>query len=258
MPSLLKLKLFLRSLSYLIIIIPDLYRLKKDSELTKIRPFNFFSWHHGFIYFTAVNPENECCFLKIDTKVFCVENEYKVYCYLKNKITKIKTPEVKFFKKYKRLSVVSFGYISGEPLTFEKVKESPELLVEVYRLVSEYSDLGLCHRDIKLDNFILGDKLTYIDFTYSQTLDAFKSRDLPELIEAPLHIEKDLGIKINDVSWNDFHSMLLIFDRFILECPEAYFTKKVVLLREECFLKANSANFTYTSKSLYNNVQAVK
>jgi serine/threonine protein kinase len=226
----------------------NLIRLRCDSKLKKIRPFKFLTWHHGFMYFKAQSRDGENVFIKVDTQIFCIENEAHI-CSLLNSKSFISAPNVKFFKKYNGMSVVIFDYIDGEALKSKSLREKPELVIDAFKILKEFTRLGLCHRDIKFDNFILTDKLILIDFTYVEKLPLYNN-DLI-LAKAPDRIEKDLGfhLSVSPRAWNDYYS----FNRMIDEAfgnsnVDCQYYHDIYQIKKECNDRANNQQYTFCSK----------
>jgi predicted Ser/Thr protein kinase len=203
------------------------------------------------MYFKAKSISGKSLFLKLDSKVGCVKNEMTVCDYL-NKNSSINAPLVCFYKNYESMDAVVFNYLEGKPLAINDIINSPELLYNLYDIITEFNQMGFSHRDIKLDNFILSTKLFFIDFTYTELLNWSNNMKEVTLVNAPRSIEKDLGEKLTNErnSWNDFFSFLKIIDCYISQVDSAEVNQNVYLLREKCHLKAAEQRYIFTSSTL--------
>ncbi|TKF69493.1 hypothetical protein FCV59_20545 [Vibrio sp. F13] len=249
MASLSEVKFFYRSSKYLVKNLFNLFSLFRKEKLIKLVPFKFLTWHHGFLYFKAENNKKEQLFIKIDTKVFCVMNEVKA-CHILNDNHIDEIPEIVNYYKFKRADVVVFKNIVGESLSKEILESKPHLVGDMYRLIERVSNAGLCHRDIKLDNFILSDKLIIIDFTYFSQL-----RHLSEVstcIETPKDIEIVLGNPLSrePLSWNDFSSLYYL-SQSLLEgnIVNPQLRNELIRINRLCIVPMVKSEFTYTSKN---------
>tara|TARA_B110000027_G_C16121345_1_gene303177 strand:+ start:2809 stop:3540 length:732 start_codon:yes stop_codon:yes gene_type:complete len=204
-------KIIIRNLIFLINNLFLITSSLKKCNFSKKRLFKFISWHHGYCYFTGFIGENKV-FIKIDTKFLLLKNEYISYKYLKN--TELNLVKVYEFFDFGDIQIIAFDFFEAKNLSEgDIVKKPKQIISEIKKSIDVLIQNNICHRDIKLDNFLFkNDKVFMIDFSFAINIKQGKENVLKEL--SPTHenvlVLKYLGINIkneNFIIWNDYYSV---------------------------------------------------
>lgn len=183
-----------------------------------IRVFKFKNWHHGYCYFSAYTNNNTKVFIKIDTKLLILENEYIVYEQLKH-VKNINLIRVLKFIKKENLQIIALEFIEAQELTRKDILKVPSIAKNIYDVLTTLSVHNIIHRDIRLENFLLcRDSLYIIDFSFANNIKKTNSllKELPSTYENYLILD-GLGYKVyeNKLEWNDFYSAGRIINELI-------------------------------------------
>ena len=215
-------KIIIRNLIFLIKNLYLIISSLKKCNFSKIRLFKFTSWHHGYCYLIGFIGENKV-FIKIDTKFLLLKNEYISYKYLKN--TELNLVKVYGFFDFGDIQIIAFDFFVAKNLSEEDIVKKPKQMIsEITNSIDVLIQNNICHRDIKLDNFLLkDDKIFMIDFSFAINIKQGKENVLKELspTNENVFVLKYLGINIkneNFIIWNDYYSM----QQILIKLNEVY------------------------------------
>ena len=204
-------KIIIRNLIFLIKNFFLIYVSLKKCGFSKKRFFKFINWHHGYCYFTGFIDKNKV-FIKIDTKFLLLKNEYISYEALKSK--ELNLVKVCSFYDFGDIQIIAFDFFEAKNLSEEDVVENPKHVISaVKKSIDVLIQNNICHRDIKLDNFLFkDDKVFMIDFSFAINIKQSKENVLKEVssTQENVNVLKYLGINIKNedfIIWNDYYSM---------------------------------------------------
>jgi serine/threonine protein kinase len=191
----------------------------KKLNLKNVKFFKFKNWHHGYCYFSAFSDNDIKVFIKIDTNLLILENELKAYNMLKN-TKKIKLIKVLNFYKRKSMQIIIFEFLEANELTEVDIINNPLILLDIYNALISMSNKNIVHRDIRLENFLLGNNELYIiDFSFANHILECSNtlKELPFNEENYIAL-KGLGTRLNNIDfhWNDFYSMKEILEALLI------------------------------------------
>ena len=184
-------------------------------EIKNISKFNEKKWHHGYSYFTGYY-KNKKVFIKIDTKLKMLKNEKVFYELMENTIKQYLVPLELFFEN-KKLQLVIYEFLEDfKELDNENLLNNLNLLDDIYIILKSMKEKKVIHRDVKLNNFMVGDsKIKIIDFTFSNSLDKnsdFKELDISKKENYLILKTLGLGLNTKDFQWNDSIAIINILN----------------------------------------------
>ena len=189
--------------------------LKNKFKINNIKIYKFINWNLGRAYFTGYY-NNQKVFIKIYSKFMVLKNELIFYSLFKNKLDLINVLD--FFSNNK-MQVIIYEYVEGRHLSDNDIIKTPELLLEIFKILLTINKDGFIHRDIRKENILITNKgLRIIDFSF---IINFNKNDNTFLDIAQnkksLRLLKFLGDKLNpkDFEWNDFYSLNKIIDNLL-------------------------------------------
>lgn len=188
----------------------------KQTGASAIRQFKFSNWHDGYAYYTGYKAGVKV-FIKIDLGLQFLSNDYLAYRLLKEEV---KTIAIEEFYAEDEFQVAIFPYVQGRNLTEQDIIDAPSLLEEVRYVLERFYELGLIHRDVRLENFMLVESQLYIiDFTFITSLPHsannynFKKLNINDSRQKK--VLRKLGGRLNPEQyvWNDFYSVTQIISK---------------------------------------------
>lgn len=196
-------------------------RILKNKSYDDIKHFKIHDWHHGFAYFTATLNGLKV-FIKFDTQLNIISNDYNAYEILKNNIPE-NLVKIVDYDLSKNIQYVAYEFeLGSKELKSEDLIEEIELVNQIKLMVDIINKEGIIHRDIKLDNFLLcNGKIKIIDFTFSVFPGA---KDLDLNYKKNCNILRGLGKGLNPKPffWDDVYAvyniLLKINDPKFVDC----------------------------------------
>jgi serine/threonine protein kinase len=174
-----------------------------------IKIFKFTKYHHGFYYFTGTLNDQKV-FVKVDTKINILVNDVLAFNIGKAHLNKYLV-DVLNYKVVDSIEIVVFEFVKGVELTKEVILRQPELISDLCDVIFKINALGMIHRDVKLDNFLVyGNQLKVIDFTFANSLESdLGFKDISLNSRKNCRMLKMLGGKFKPMNyeWNDFFSL---------------------------------------------------
>jgi len=167
---------------------------------------------NGYAYFTGEIGKKKV-FIKFDTKYHLINNDVLAYKKCKNKLDKYLV-KIIAFKNTGKIRYVIYEFFESTTLNNNNILENPQLISDIYKVISGINSLRLIHRDIKLDNFLIkNNKLKIIDLTLMASLDdsnKFKSFNINNKNEKKTLHTLNKKYSPPGLVWNDFYSLQLI------------------------------------------------
>ena len=191
-------------------------KVLKENGYENIKIFKFGKWHLGYIYFIATKKKQEY-FIKVDTKLHLLQNDVIFYNLAKKdkELQKHLIPIEEAIFKDDIQAIVFKYYKESKELDEKYVIENPHVVYYLVKILKKINSLGVIHRDIKLDNFLIIDgEIKIIDFTYANSLKFDKGFKEIEISKKNLNILELLGDKKNPKPfvWNDCFSLKTILN----------------------------------------------
>jgi serine/threonine protein kinase len=212
-------------------------------------PYLISNWHHGFAYFIG-KLNGQKVFIKTSDEFFYLCNDIAAAKILKDKVS---TPKVLETISLDKFEIVIFEFIEGNTLTPHDLINNVEIIPQLTKIINEINKVGIVHRDIKLNNFLINkDKNIYvIDFTFSISIDnnlLFKELDYS--IKEELKILNSIGEGDNPANhhWNDKFSLNKIVER-VIKYYDLWGHKNSFLDETYLNTKALDQRFSYIYKS---------
>lgn len=241
-------KVIIRNLIFLIKNFSLIQSSLKKCNFSKKRFFKFTNWHHGYCYFTGFIGKNKV-FIKIDTKFLLLRNEYISYEVLKN--TELNLVKVYDFHDFGDIQIIVFDFFEANNLSQEDVVENPKHVIsELKKSIDILIQNNICHRDIKIDNFLFkDDKVFMIDFSFAINIKQSKENVLKEVSSTQENVTvlKYLGINIKNedsIIWNDYYSMKQI----LIEINTEYALDNLIIINYINQFDALILNNSYSYK----------
>lgn len=152
----------------------DLKVLSKFKPVEEIIPMHISSWHHGSAYF-RIKTEDGDYFVKKESNSKIVEREVSFFQLVESADNRIKTlfPKMYYSAHENDASYIISTYIDQSESNENVIKllsqkEQGILINQIIELIRWMRQVGLCHNDIRLDNFFISrDHLILFDFGYS-------------------------------------------------------------------------------------------
>jgi tRNA A-37 threonylcarbamoyl transferase component Bud32 len=190
--------------------------IKKFSKVDDIAPYLISNWHHGFAYFIG-KLNGQKVFIKTADEFFYLCNDIAAEKILKDKIL---TPKVLEAISLDKFEMVVFEFIEGNTLNPHDLINHEGIPQQLILIINELNKVGLFHRDIKLNNFLVDkDKNVYIiDFTFSVSNNAtLHLKELDKRNKEELKILNSIGEGYNQSyhQWNDKFSLNKILERIV-------------------------------------------
>ena len=186
--------------------IPIYIKLKRNN-INQISTFKFFNWRNGYCYFKAIYLEKEV-FVKIDTKMHLLSNDKLVYDLCKEEM-KDDLVEILHYSIDGKIQFVAYEFFNSNELDETILLNKLKYIDDILRILNNLSKLGIIHRDIKLNNFLVnGDKLKIIDFTFanSNANKDFKEVDVNSSYNCFLLEFLGAGLNPSPFLWDDYYS----------------------------------------------------
>lgn len=224
----------------------------KECGYTRIKPFNFFKWHHNLFLFTAMNGYGDSVFVKLSKIKRVIKNENKAYKKLrKNAFLENHIIEHKEYIKKNGYKALVLKQANGTVLNEDWMVDNIEQAGTLIKIVDQFSAMSLVHRDVKLDNFIYDEGRIKI-FDFSFMIDKSEKGKLKEIdLSSRRNMLKlmDLGnnYKPEPLKWDDYYSLYIIFVRFFKKNKNKLADEQIVMVEnyiKECSKKVGSNNYT--------------
>jgi serine/threonine protein kinase len=223
-----------------------------DHGYKKVKPFNIQKWHHSLFLFTALDKNDVPIFIKLTNLPRILKNENKAYKKLqKNTFLKNHLIEHRGYIKKSGFKALILKRANGKVLDEKWASENISKLITLIKIIDEFANLSLVHRDIKLDNFIYDDGIIKI-FDFSFMIDKTKHKEIKEIdLSSGQNMLKlitmGIGYKPSPLKWDDYFALHVIFDSLLknksLNIP---LEQKDILSEylEECKTKIDSNSYT--------------
>ena len=206
-------KYFKLGLFTLIYIIPIYIKLK-NNNIKKISAFKFLNWRNGYCYFKGMYLEKEV-FVKIDLKMHLLSNDILVYDLCKD-VMKDDLVEILHYSLDSKIEFVVYEFFNSNELDENILLNELKYLDDIFRILNNLSKVGIIHRDIKLNNFLVSrGKLKIIDFTFSNsnTHKDFKEVDVDNSYNCFLLEFLGAGLNPSPFFWDDYYSFCTILKK---------------------------------------------
>ena len=172
---------------------------------------------NGCAYFTG-EIEQKSVFIKFDTKYHLLNNDIVSYKHCKSKLDKYLV-KIVGSKVTGKIQYIIYEFFDGATLKHDDILQNPQLILDIYKIISSIKDVGLIHRDIKPDNFLLkNNKIKIIDLTLMASLDnkiKFKSFCKGDKAENKILHFLNLNYSPPGLVWNDFYSLQTILKEIL-------------------------------------------
>ena len=208
------LKKYLKLCFFTIIYIIPIYIKLKKFNIKKIIFFNFLNWHNGYCYFRGIYLGKEV-FIKIDTKLHLLVNDKLAYDLCKD-IMQDDLVDILHHSLDGKIQFVVYEFLNSNELDENILLNNMKYLDDIIRILNNLSKLGIIHRDIKLDNFLVSNnKLKIIDFTFSNSNTHQDFKDLDVNNSNNCFILEALGHGLNPAPfvWDDYYSFYTILKK---------------------------------------------
>ncbi|WP_339835474.1 hypothetical protein [uncultured Maribacter sp.] len=224
----------------------------KEFGYNRVKPFNLDKWHHDLDLFTAFDKLGDEVFIKFTKLERLLKNENRAYKIMQqNTVLKNHIIEHKEYIKSKGFRALVLKLSKGIVLNEDWMVNNIEKLGALIRIVDEFKNLSLVHRDLKLDNFIYEDGNIKI-FDFSFMIDKTERRKPKEIdLKSRENILKlvNLGMyyKPEPLKWDDYYSLYIIFNNLLKNKSLILsLEQKDILSRhaEECKGKIDTNSYT--------------
>ncbi|MCM3378792.1 MULTISPECIES: protein kinase domain-containing protein [Shouchella] len=257
--KLITLKRIIRAGLMLISYYPSLRRsLKNYYNIRKLRPFRFFTWHHGCNYYLG-NLGEHTKFIKLSNDKFIIRNEYEALIELQKSISinnMYHFPRNVEFREMNRFDYLIQDFIEGYSLTeFKKdlvqsysVQEQIKLIKSFEIILEELHKSKLVHRDVRPANIIIEKSsengignVVLIDFAFAlKNTEGNLKLFLTKQNEINVLKELGEGYSPRSLYWDDAYSFLLIIQEITTnEEWLSEFKEKVGLMTIEARMKGS-------------------
>lgn len=193
--------------------------MQKELALHDLKTFRHDTWHHGYAYFTARMNDHQV-FIKVDTQFRFLSNEVLANQLIKDKL---KTPDLYAHFKSGEFEAVVFEFLPARLINAGDILKNPALLEQILFIIQTMNDLGIIHRDIKLNNFMLANQEIFIiDFTFAISKQShLRFKELDARVKSQRKVLNSLGDGHNPSRWvwNDFLSINHILEELIQTIP---------------------------------------
>jgi predicted Ser/Thr protein kinase len=222
--------------------------IKKVSKVDDVVPYLISNWHHGFAYFIG-KLNGQKVFIKTSDEFFYLCNDIAAAKILKDKVS---TPKVLETISLDKFEIVIFEFIEGNTLTPHDLINNVEIIPQLIKIIYEINKVGIVHRDIKLNNFLINkDKSVYvIDFTFSISIDTnLHLKELDNSNKEEIKILNSIGEGDNPSHhhWNDKFSLNKIVER-VIKYYDLWGYKNTFLNETYSNTKAFDQRFSYLYK----------
>ena len=188
-------------------IIPIYIKLKK-ARIKKIAFFNYLNWRNGYCYFTGLYLEKKV-FIKVDSKMHLLVNDKLTYDLCKD-VMKDKLVNILYHSLDGGIQFIVYDFCYSRELDANILTNNMRYLDDIISILNNLSNVGIIHRDIKLDNFLVSNnKLKIIDFTFanSNIHKDFKEVDLNKSYNCFLLEFLGAGLNPSPFIWDDYYSL---------------------------------------------------
>lgn len=152
----------------------DVELISKFKPVEEIIPIHISSWHHGSAYF-RIKTEDGIYFVKKEINREIVEREVSFFHLVDGSDEHIKSlfPQLYYFSHENDASYIISSYIdqieTNENILRKLTHKDQEVLIyQMLDLVRWMRKVGVCHNDIRLENFFFSKgRLILFDFGYS-------------------------------------------------------------------------------------------
>lgn len=218
----------LKALVWYLIMYFKFKKILKHYGIYKIKPIQFFKWHHGSHYFIGSTiKDNRLVFIKTGGNKNLITREVKVIKYIKdNRCGKCdwSIPNVVAFLDEGRFAFIATEYIGGETLTSvisqdRLTNQNKDELVKQFNQICDFLySHDLIHRDVRPDNILIHSdkdsmKVTLIDFAYTVSSNKLEFGEID-----PTKLRKQLyglgaGLNPEPLVWDDAYSFYKIIEQ---------------------------------------------
>ncbi|WP_165749405.1 protein kinase family protein [Cellulophaga sp. Z1A5H] len=215
----------------------------QENGYNQTKPFNINKWHHDLYLFTAIDNNGSQVFIKLTNLPRILKNENRAYKKLrKNSYLKNHLIEHKGYIKKDGYKALILKRANGVVLNEEWAYQNIDKLGDLIRIVDEFTNLSLIHRDIKLDNFIYEEghiKVFDFSFMIDMTEDKkMKEIDLTNNENMIKLVTMGVGYKPAPLKWDDYFALYVVFKLLLNNKPSTISLEKSNLL--ELYLKESS------------------
>lgn len=224
----------------------------QENGFYNTKPFNLNKWHHDLYLFTATAKDGDPVFIKLTNLPRILKNENRAYKKLrKNPFLKSHIIEHKGYIKKEGYKALILKRANGQVLNQEWAYKNIEKLGSLIKIVDEFTNLSLIHRDIKLDNFIYEDGFIKV-FDFSFMLDMtdknkLKEIDLSDNENMIKLVTMGVGYKPSPLKWDDYYSLCVVFEQLLKNKPSTLTLENISLIERylnECSIKIDTNSYT--------------
>lgn len=220
-----KCKVALLNLILLIYYFHTVKTLLDVNGLRGVRLYRFMDWHDGQLYFIGFQDKTKV-FIKVDLFTQCQVNEIIAYEILSSYLHK-NLLMIYDFRQFKEASVLIMEFVHVTKENLLGCDNAKTIAVEMLKIVRTINELGVIHRDIREDNFLLGNdgELKLIDFTFCADLRMRERFTGPKAGSAfKIGLDRFLGgaERAGNDYWNDFASIYKVMQNNGLDANEIF------------------------------------
>ena len=240
-------KLFIFTIIYFI---PIYFKLK-NNNISRISIFNFLKWRNGYSYFRGKYLGSEV-FVKVDTKLHLISNDQLAYNLCKKELSD-SLVNILYSSLEGNIKFIVYEFVDGHELTKKNILQNPDYINDMFRIIHKISEIGIVHRDIKLDNFLLYDnKLKIIDFTFANSNIHHDFREVDTNIIYNCFLLEFLGGGFNPSPfvWDDFYSLSMILKK--INEKDIFFRNKENINHHIIFLNNYIGKHEYKTRRITN------
>lgn len=224
----------------------------QENGFYNTKPFNLNNWHHDLYLFTGTAKDGDPVFIKFTNLPRILKNENRAYKKLrKNPFLKSHLIEHKGYIKKEGYKALILKRANGQVLNQEWAYKNIQKLGSLIKIVDEFTNLSLIHRDIKLDNFIYEDgSIKVFDFSFMIDMtdkNKLKEIDLSDNENMIKLVTMGVGYKPSPLKWDDYYSLWVVFKQLLKNKPSLLTLENRSLIERymnECSIKIDTNSYT--------------